>query len=430
MAQQSLGSPVRISDIIAVPVWGGFFFDDQAAIKAGAPRDGMAYLGAPVTPGYMAVREPAEAVSVLLILSDGYVARGDCAGVQYAGVGGREPRLHARDLAASIERDLAPALRGLEMDSFRHAAMVADDLIAGIDGPKRATAYGVSQALLDAASHVAGHHLMARTVQEEWNLARPLKRVPIYAQTGEDRYTNVDKMILKQVDVLPHGLINTPDLVGDNGETLVAYIRWIRDRIQVLATTEAYRPVIHLDVYGMIGAAASGDIERMAAIIARLEEAAGPHRLRIEHPLDAGSREGQISALLALRQSLKRRDSQVELIADEWANTVEDILLFAKAGATDLIQIKTPDLGSVHHTVDAILACQRYGVGAVLGGTCAETDRSAGITVHIGVATGAIQMLAKPGMGVDEGLAIVRNEMERALKLDAYLTRSAMEMRA
>src|SRR5262249_31350652 len=179
-----------------------------------------------------AVREPAEAVSVLLILNDGYIARGDCAGVQYAGVGGREPRLDAHDLALRIERELAPALRGLDVGSFRRAATTADALIAGISGLGRAAAYGISQALLDAAAHVAGHHLMARTVQQEWNVTQPLTSVPVYAQTGEERYTNVDKMILKRVEVMPHGLINTAELVGEHGEALASYIRWIRSRIQ------------------------------------------------------------------------------------------------------------------------------------------------------------------------------------------------------
>src|SRR5262249_41020058 len=86
--------PPTISEVIALPVPGGFFADDQAAIKAGAARDGLAY-----PPG---VRSPSEAVSVLLVLSDGYVAHGDCVSVQYAGVGGREPRLDADALAATF----------------------------------------------------------------------------------------------------------------------------------------------------------------------------------------------------------------------------------------------------------------------------------------------------------------------------------------
>ena len=95
--------------MLAVPPTRGDFADDQAAIKAGAVRDGLAYPGD--------VRVPAEAVSVLLVLSDGYVAHGDCVSVQYSGVGGREPRLHAESLAARI-RDEVP-LRGREVTAFR-----------------------------------------------------------------------------------------------------------------------------------------------------------------------------------------------------------------------------------------------------------------------------------------------------------------------
>jgi methylaspartate ammonia-lyase len=37
----------------------------------------------------------------------------------------------------------------------------------------------------------------------------------------------------------------------------------------------------------------------------------------------------------------------------------------------------------------------------------------------VALATGADVVLAKPGMGVDEGLSIVGNEMARTLRLEA-----------
>lgn len=410
-------SPLTIVDLIASPGLGGFFFDDQTAIKAGAERDGVAYRGDPVTPGYDSIREPAESVSIMLILSDGYVATGDCASVQYSGVGGREPRFHAQQLADSLENDLAPLLAGLDVTHFRTAVQAAESFIDSVGGLGRPAAYGLSQALLDAASHAAGHHLMARIVQEEWNLEAPLSAVPIYSQCGEDRYSNVDKMILKNVPVLPHGLINTRALVGTDGEALETYITWIKNRIATLSTNPDYFPVIHIDVYGQIGVEAGGSIAKTADILQRLEHAASPHQLRVEHPIDAGSRDGQIDVLGALRRLLHERGSRVAIVVDEWANTAEDIDLFLSAESVDLVQIKTPDLGSIHHTIDAILNCQAHGVGTVLGGSCTETDRSARVTAHIGIATGVTQMLAKPGMGVDEGLSIVTNEMNRGLRL-------------
>jgi methylaspartate ammonia-lyase len=414
---------ITIQKVLASPGVGSFFFDDQAAIKAGAQRDGAAYFGTAQTPGFKAVREPSESVSVMLLLSDGYIAKGDCASVQYTGVGGREPRFHAGELATQIEQHLAPHLSGLDVRSFRHSAVLAERVIDEMFEARRAAAYGVSQALLDAAAHVAGHHLMAQVIKDEWKIDRPLAAVPIYGQCGDERYTNVDKMILKRVPVMPHGLINTLDLVGPDGAALVTYIDWLRTRIAQLRNVDDYQPVIHIDVYGLIGAAADGSIETTADIIGRLERAAGLHQLRIEHPLDAGSRDAQIEALSKLRQTLRTRGSTVAIIADEWANTAEDVHLFAKAGAVDMVQIKTPDLGSLHNSIDAILDCHRYGVGPVLGGTCAETDISARATTNIGVATGVTQMLAKPGMGFDEGFNIVSNEMNRVLRIAQTLRR-------
>ncbi|MCP3413644.1 methylaspartate ammonia-lyase [Bradyrhizobium brasilense] len=410
--------------MLASPGLGSFFFDDQAAIKAGAQTDGAAYIGQTQTPGFRAVREPSEAVSVMIVLSDGYVAKGDCASVQYTGVGGREPRFHADQLASQMEQQLAPRLMGLQVRSFRQMAIIAEKIIDECVQSPRAAAYGMSQALLDAAAHVAGHHLMAQVIKDEWQINKPLTMVPIYGQCGDERYRNVDKMIQKNVPVLPHGLINTPDLVGVDGERLEEYIRWVNARIAQLRVSDDYHPVIHVDVYGLIGACAAGSIESTAKIIQRLASAACPHQLCIEHPLDAGGRDAQIEALGALRQTLRSRGCKVVIVADEWANTADDVHLFAEAGAADMVHIKTPDLGSLHNTIDAILDCQRHGVGPFLGGSCTETDLSARATANVGIATEVAQVLAKPGMGFDEGFSIVLNEMNRVLRVARMLIES------
>ena len=64
---------VKINDVILSAGSGGFFFDDQNAIKSGLGRDGFDYDGSPVTPGFDRVRVPAEAVSVTLVLENGVV---------------------------------------------------------------------------------------------------------------------------------------------------------------------------------------------------------------------------------------------------------------------------------------------------------------------------------------------------------------------
>lgn len=410
-------SGISIVEVLATPAVGAFFFDDQAAIRQGARHDGFAIVGDPVTPGFEAIRQPAGAVSVMLRLSDGHVAHGDCVAVQYSGVGGRDPVLRPSELARLLEDRVAGALRGRDVEGFRALSETVDELAATVAGFGTAAAYGVSQALLDAAAHASGRTMTA-TLRAEWGLDGPLRPIPVYAQCGEDRRTNVDKMILRGVDSLPHGLINSPDLVGPGGKTLIDYVGWVSRRVRELRRDAAYEPVLHFDVYGMLGLMAGQRLDRVADVLVAMEAEAKPFALRVEHPIDGGSRTAQIEQMAALRGLLRERGSAVALVADEWANTVADIRAFNAAGAADMIQIKTPDLGGLHHSVDAVLDCRRHGVLAHIGGSCCESDRSARACVHVALATQADQILAKPGMGVDEGLAIVGNEMARTLRLE------------
>ena len=90
---------------------------------------------------------------------------------------------------------------------------------------------------------------------------------------------------------------------------------------------------------------------------------------------------------------------------------------FVAAAAADVIHVKTPDLGGVGSAVEALLLARDAGLEAFCGGTCNETDRSAQVSAHLAMACEATQVLAKPGMGVDEGLMIVANEMARTAAL-------------
>ncbi len=412
----------EIIDVIAAPGVGAFFFDDQLAIRQGAARDGFAILGAPLTPGYDAVRQPATAVSVMLRLSDGYLAHGDCVAVQYSGVGGRDPVPDSEQLVSLLEADVAAAIRGLPTQSFRKLSERVDALRT-LPGFGTAAAYGLSQAMLDAVAHTR-EASMARTIQAEWSLHGRLERVPVYAQCGEERRLNVDKMILREVDSLPHGLINSPALIGPDGALVVDYVAWVSDRVRALRRDPSYRPVLHFDVYGLLGLMFEMHLERVVQVLLRMETAADPFALRVEHPLDAGSCSAQVDQMAELRSRLRDAGSSVQLVADEWANTFAEIHAFNRHGAADMIQIKTPDLGGLHHSVEAVLDCQRHGVLAHVGGSCSETDRAARVCAHLAMATHADQMLAKPGMGVDEGLSIVNNEMARTLRIDAASTTS------
>ncbi len=411
---------MKIVNVVAAKGRTGFYFDDQRAIKANAAHDGFAYVGEPITPGFSAVRQAGEAVSVLLVLEDGQVAWGDCAAVQYSGAGGRDPLFLAEDFIPVIEAQIKPRLVGQELDSFRRLAEDIDSL-KDTQGKLIHTAlrYGVTQAILDAVAK-ANKQLMCEVIASEYNTTVSDKEIPIFTQSGDDRYLNADKMIIKGAQVLPHALINNVEgKLGANGEKLIDYVIWLRNRILALRTSDAYQPVLHIDVYGTIGLAFNNDTDAMANYLGKLEAAALPFKLRIEGPMDVEERDGQIAALAALTARLRERNIGVEIVADEWCNTYEDIKLFADQRAGDMLQIKTPDLGGINNIIESVLYCKQKGVGAYQGGTCNETDRSAQVCVHIAMATQPAQMLAKPGMGVDEGFMIVYNEMQRILALRA-----------
>ncbi|MCL2619127.1 MAG: methylaspartate ammonia-lyase [Defluviitaleaceae bacterium] len=394
----------------------GFFFDDQAAIKAGAKHDGNAYLGAPVTPGFSKIRMAGESISVMVKLEDGQIAYGDCAAVQYSGAGGRDPVFLAADFIPIIEREIVPLFAGKEITTFREMAGLADGHADSQTGKPLHTAirYGVTQALLDAVAK-SQKKLMAQVVADEYGLTVSDKMIPLFAQSGDDRYGNVDKMIIKGADALPHGLFNNLEKLGAQGEKLVEYIRWIVKRIGELSPYEGYAPVLHMDVYGTIGLAFNNDIPRIAKYFDELEAAAKPLRLRIEGPVDMGEREAQILALAELTRLLGESGSKVEVVADEWCNTFEDVREFAQRKAGHMMQIKMPDLGGINNTIEAVLTCRELGAGAYVGGSCNETNRTGEIAMHVGMATSPEQVLAKPGMGVDEGFMICYNEMQRIL---------------
>ncbi|MFA5289867.1 MAG: methylaspartate ammonia-lyase [Candidatus Izemoplasmatales bacterium] len=407
---------MKIKKIYLSKSFTGFYFDDQKAIKSGAINDGFFYSGETQIEGFSQVRQKGEAISIQLVLENGMIGYGDCAAVQYSGTGGRDPLFLAEDYIPYIQQHLVPQLMMEDIGLFRPLAEKYDHM--SIDGKRLHTAirYGITQALLSATA--AYHQLtMAEIVRKEYGIHDTVyQAVPVFAQSGDDRYVNVDKMILKEADVLPHGLINNiPQKLGKQGEILLEYVKWLRDRILKYRIRDDYFPVLHLDVYGTIGIAFNNDIDRIIAYLLTLEAAAQPFRIRIEGPIDAGEREGTMQYLKILTERLEAVDSNMEIVADEWCNTLEDIIYFADNRAGKMLQIKTPDLGGVNNIIEAILYCNQRKIGSYCGGTCNETNVSAETTTHIAIACYADQCLAKPGMGVDEGYMIVKNEMNRVL---------------
>ena len=413
---------MKIKKILCAPGKTGFFFDDQKAIKAGAKNDGAFYQGEAVTPGFTSVRQAGESISVLFILENGAIAHGDCAAVQYSGAGGRDPLFLAENFIPIIEKEIATLYVGKEITTFKEMADKVDKHIKE-NGKAYHTAirYGVTQACLHAVA-LSKSKVMAQIIAEEYGTEISSKMIPIFSQSGDDRYLNADKMIMKGVDVLPHALFNHVETkVGMKGEKIKEYLAWLRDRIIKLKPYSEYNPAIHIDVYGTLGIVFDNDFETIANYIVELGEITKPFQLRVEGPVDMDAKKPQIEALRMIRELLEEKNSDVQIVADEWCNTLQDIKDFTTGKAGHMIQIKTPDLGGINNSIEAVLFCKENDMQAYIGGTCNETNRSAEVCAHVAMATSPVQYLGKPGMGVDEGYMIVFNEMSRILALKDVL---------
>ncbi|MFA6076151.1 MAG: methylaspartate ammonia-lyase [Negativicutes bacterium] len=409
---------MKILDVICARGISGFYYDDLKAIRAGAEPDGFTYTGKPKTQNYCSVRQAGEAVSVMIILENGDMAYGDCSAVQYSGTFGRYPVFLADAFIPIINRDIRPALISEELDDFRRLAKKIE-AIRDAQGLKLhpALRYGVTQALLAAVAR-SKKKLMCEIVAEEYHHKVSEVAVPITAQSGADIYSNADKMIIKQVPIIPQGLFNNGiKTCGKNGERLLEYIAWLRKRVAKLRSDDLYVPVFHLVLHGSLSQVFYNDIEQTVEYLKKMAAVAAPFRILVEDPVELGDADIQLGYMKKLMLRLSEEDVNVKIIVDEWCNTLEDIKAYADAAAADIIHIKAPDLGSIDNAIEAVLYCKDKSIGTYWGGSCNETDDSAIISSHIAMGLNCDMILAKPGMGVDEAYMMVHNEIQRILAL-------------
>ncbi len=406
---------MKIRDVVYCTGLSGYFNKDLLAVKAGAKPNGTFLEGKPLTPGYTNIVQAGAIISVMLVLDDGSVAIGECADVIFSGLAGRDPLFVPAEHLPLLEKVVRPWLSGRDVSTFRPWAEEIDRMEPAGRRLHTALRYGLTQALLNATA-LAGRETMAEVIVREYGSRLATAPIGILASCHRGDALQLDRVIMKRAAVLPHASFTLAKDLGPNGEVLMDYARSIAARIREVGAPD-YRPRIHLDLYGTLGDLFGSDLDGLAEYLARLGQAAQPFDLLIESPVIAASRAGQIETLGRLKAGLRARGARVGLIADEWCNTLEDTRVFAQSQACDYVQIKTPDLGGINNSIEAVLFCKAHGMGCCLGGTANETDLSARITAQIALATGPDFLLSKPGIGADEGLMILTNEMLRTLAL-------------
>jgi methylaspartate ammonia-lyase len=365
-SRSAQGEAMRIKSVICSVGRSGYMHRDLMAMKAGARQDGFVFHGKPLSPGVKKIVEPGTIISVMLELEDGQIAFGDCADVILAGVAGRDPAFYGEEHVDYVRNEIAPLLKGRDVSKFRANADEFDRHRRGGKPMHTAVRYGITQALLHATA-LSHKKTMAEIIAAEYGSTVSRTPIPILASGHKDDPLQLDRTILKRIDLLPHASFTiVKDHVGLEGEKLLAFAGNVSKRIREIGDAD-YKPRMHLDVYGTLGELFGMKLEPLADYLGRLQQAAAPYGLLVESPIIAKTQEEQIASFKKLRALLKEKGIAVGLIADEWCNTLEDIKLFADVSASDYVQIKTPDLGGINNTIEAVLYCRSKKMGSSLG---------------------------------------------------------------
>lgn len=389
---------------------GFYYIEDVQALQRLSVLEKDRWARSGITPGYRKLREIGEVLAIGLELSDGYVAWGDAVSVSYGGKSGREAVFRFETGEKEFRAELAEKLVGINLnDPFRETAPIVDKAAVHV-----AIKYGVTQALLSATAW-ARRKMECQVIAEEWNLPVIAEPVPLQGSCGNDRYDNADKMIVNRLEVLPHTQVDDIEhQLGRDGGVLLKYAEWLKERILELSGPD-YRPTIHFDVHGSIAEIFDHDVERVVDYLEKLESTVAPLPLRIESIAIMPTLVEQMGWHKDLRNAIQSRGLNVAIYMDEWANQATDIEMVSLADVVDGIHFKLPDIGGLHRVIDTFQVCRKQGTKILLGGSCIETETAARLSVHLGMALRPDALLVKPGMGINEGIAICRNEMNRIL---------------
>ncbi|KAK6541609.1 hypothetical protein TWF694_007409 [Orbilia ellipsospora] len=417
---------MRPTDVQFVVGSSGYFVKDLAAVRHSPSYNPLSSTTSiqPLTTGFQTIVQPGQIISIILHLPNNALAIGDCVDVIFSGAASRDPLFIPAEHLPTLHTTVKTWLLQCDLTSFRSNAHRLNSSWQELHGSScngaggklhSAIRYGVSQALLAATASIYGCTI-AEVVAREWGTQIASGPVDILTSCHRNDTLQLDRMIMKRADLLPHASFVHVSDIGQHGENLLEYIAFVAGRIRERGT-EGYHPRLHFDVYGTVG-----DIyphpEQLAEFLEKVRRAAEPYEVLIESPIIATTKEEQIEKLSELRRVMARRGVVgVKTVADEWCNTMRDIEEFANARAVDYIQIKMPDLGGVDQSVNAVLYCKRMGIGCCLGGSANETDVSARITAQVALAVEPDFLLSKPGIGADEGLMILKNEMLRGVAL-------------
>lgn len=412
-----------------------------------------------------------EMISVGLVLDGERVAWGDCVAATDMGKSEYATPFPAADGVAVVQKIIAPLLQGQPLIGFRQPAASVEKLKetvtvtrtlpqpepadersqpeasdernrrfsrrdlftgqlwsdeeAGDTSPRTeevtverpihpAIRYGVSQALL-AATAMARNLTMAEVVTHEYDLPSPATAVPVHAEVGSLWPQAAEAGIRCRVASLGYTIAGdeVEEELGRSGEILQRQVRQLRERIAGLTVDSAgqpYQPAIRVNARGGFGTLYQHDAGKILGSLYGLEQAAKPCLLRVVDPVVMDSRQAQIETMLQLKKYVRLRRLSLQLVADSWIRSPDDVSTFLQAEAADVIHLNMARLGGLSQTIEAVLACREQGVAVMLEGSPAESRFAA----HVALATQPHLIVARLDRG-GIGLSSILNEMSRTL---------------
>lgn len=368
--------------------------------------------------GMQFIRQPSKVLSIGLQLDCGATAWGDCLSVSFAGKSGRGQAMQINGARNALHGNLL--LNALQKLSGQRLDAVEDLLWKSFPEWNSAIRFGVSQALVNAVA-IANHCLASDVLKSALGTTPVANYQPaLQGSCGHNWHDVVERMIVAGVKYLPQGQFeNLGDELGADGSKLFKYLTWLKGRIAQLGGValglregqSSPDRVITLDFHGALSQIFDGKIDLIADYIEILDEACRPFALHVESPVAADSFAAYLEKITTLTAVLRARKTPVKIIADEWANSLEEIAILATKKAVDGIHIKMPDTGSLLDSGRAVAICKGNGLFVLLGGSCTETATSARLAAHLAMATGPDALLVKPGISFDEGFSLMTNEL-------------------
>ncbi len=223
----------------------------------------------------------------------------------------------------------------------------------------------LSQLLLTALAETR-HATITELIAAEYHFPLQSTLVPIHLDITDQELPPA-AILTEHVQALGYRITshNPQAQLGPNGENLQRFIRQLTGLLGQVTQAD-YRPAIHLDVNGGLGALFENNIGRILGTIYGLEQAAQPYPLRITDPLLTDDANQQIKLMGQLMDYLRLRGMKTELATNSPIQTLADVTRFAESRAAHMLELSLTHLGSVQHSIEAVRICQQSKLACLL----------------------------------------------------------------